>query len=877
MISKLTFRGLRSHPMRFILAAFAVVLGVSFVSGAFVLSDSLRNTFDSLFNETNKGIDAQVRTKIAFGDTAQAQRDPVPASVLDQVKGVDGVDIANGTLFRTAPLLDKSGKAIKTQGAPTAAIDFGGESALSGTKLLEGRAPKGDTEAVIDGATADRHDFKVGDQITAVLDAGKRSFTVVGLIGQGDQRGFAGATIVGFDPTVIGTLLNTGATFDSIDVHAKEGVTQEQMVERIAPTLPDNLEVVTGDKVRKETTDAVGSFISIFGNVLLGFAGVALFVSTFIINNTFRIIVGQRVRELALLRAVGADAKQVRRMVVAEALVIGVVSSLIGLVGGIGVAKGLVALFNAGGAGFPSSSIILASRTIIVALVIGIGVTLVSALAPALRAARIPPVAAMRPEMGFESRSSRRRLIVGGVVTVLAIALLGLGLFARPGGTLGTIGLSAIGAVMLFLGVASLSATFAKPASLGIGAVLGRISPIVSWPFRIIRTVLSWPWRQRTEPRDDSGLPPELGRQNAARAPRRTAATASALMIGLALVSTFSVVASSVKSTFSKQLSKGVQADYLLSDQSFQGFSPELATKVAALPQIDSVTPFRFTQFQVNGDGKAASAVDPATFGRQFNIGLRDGTIEAMADDGVLVQKDPAKDLNLKVGDPLTLTWQNGTTTNAKVAGIYDDAGIVGNWVVSIKTLEKATPTAAPRDTLVSAKLKDGADPDAARAGIEAAASGYPQVRIEDQAEFRQRQIGQINQLLAIINGMLALAILIALLGIANTLALSVFERTRELGLLRAVGMSRRQMKRTIRWEAVIVAVFGALLGIAIGTPLGAALSSALPKTIIDGITVPFGQLVTLLGVALVAGVVAAYFPARRAARMNVLDAIASD
>lgn len=867
MISKLTFRGLRSHPMRFILAAFAVVLGVSFVSGAFVLSDSLRNTFDSLFSETNKGIDAQVRTKIAFGDTAQAQRDPVPASVLDQVKGVDGVDIANGTLFRTAPLLDKNGKAIQTQGAPTAAIDFGGESALTGTKLLEGRAPKGDTEAVIDGATADRHDFVVGDQITAVLDAGKRSFTIVGLIGQGDQRGFAGATIVGFDPAVAGTLLNTGATFDAIDVHAKEGVTQQQMVERIAPTLPDNLEVVTGDTVRKETTDAVGSFISIFGNVLLGFAGVALFVSTFIINNTFRIIVGQRVRELALLRAVGADAKQVRRMVVAEALVIGVVSSLIGLVGGIGVAKGLVALFNAGGAGFPSSSIILASRTIIVALVIGIGVTLVSALAPALRAARIPPVAAMRPEMGFESRSSRRRLVVGGVVTVLAIALLGLGLFARPGGTLGTIGLSAIGAVMLFLGVASLSATFAKPASLGIGAVLRRISPIVSWPFKALR-------------RGDAGgseLPPELGRQNAARAPRRTAATASALMIGLALVSTFSVVASSVKSTFSKQLSKGVQADYLLSDQSFQGFSPELATKVAALPQIDSVTPFRFTQFQVNGDGKAASAVDPATFGRQFNIGLRDGSIEAMADDGVLVQKDPAKDLNLKVGDPLTLTWQNGTTTNAKVAGIFDDAGIVGNWVVSIKTLEKATPTAAPRDTLVSAKLKDGADPVAARTGIEAAASGYPQVRIEDQAEFRQRQIGQINQLLAIINGMLALAILIALLGIANTLALSVFERTRELGLLRAVGMSRRQMKRTIRWEAVIVAVFGALLGIAIGTPLGAALSSALPKTIIDGITVPFGQLVTLLGVALVAGVVAAYFPARRAARMNVLDAIASD
>ena len=850
VITKLTLRGLRSHPLRFFLAAFAVLLGVSFVSGAFVLSDSLRKTFDGVFTQINKGIDVQVRSKVAFGDQAQAIRDPVPAQVLDAVRRIDGVALANGTLFRNAPLLDKAGKAIKTTGAPTAGVDFGGETPLSGTKLLAGRAPKGDGEAVIDGVTADRNHFKVGDQVTAALDQGKRTFTLVGLIGQGDQRGFAGATIVGFDPAVASALLDTGGTYDSIDIAAAKGVSQTELIQRVSAALPGNLEAITGKQVRDEATTAIGKIFTIFGSVLLGFAAVALFVSTFIINNTFRIIVGQRVRELALLRAVGADAKQVRRLVVVEALLVGVLASLLGLLAGVGVAKGLVALFNAGGAGFPDSDTVLKPRTIVIALTVGIGVTLLSSLAPALRAGRIPPVAAMRPELGYEARGSRRRFMVGLVVTVLGGILLGIGLFGRPGGTVGIIGLSAVGAIALFLGVASLSATVASRASLLIGAPFARL-------FRV---------------------PGELARQNAARAPRRTSATASALMIGLALVSSFSVVGASVKASFDKTLSRAVTADYFISDDNFQGFTPDLTAKIAAIPQMEVASALRFGQMQVEGDGKPVAAGDPATLGRLVNIGVKEGKLEDLAKGGLFVQTDPVRDLKLKVGDVVAVTWPNGTTGQLPVVGIFSDASVLNaNWLVSLDTLSKASPLAPPRDMFVAAKLKNTADPATARAAIDAIAVDYPEVRIEDQAEFRKRQLGQINQSLVVVNGMLFLAVVIALLGIANTLALSVFERTRELGLLRAVGMSRLQLRRMVRWEAVIVALFGALLGVVIGTPLGAALSTALPKTFVSGVTVPAGQLLSLLLIALVAGIVAAIFPAWRASRMDVLQAIGSE
>jgi len=849
MIARLTVKNLVAHKFRLMLALFAVLLGTSFVAASFIVSDGLNNTFSNLFTEINKGIDVQVRTKAVFGDQGQAQRDPVPADVLDKVRTIDGVAIANGSLFRSAPLLDKSGKAIKTQGAPTSAIDFGGETPLSGTRLLSGRAPKGDGEAVLDGETASKHNFKVGDQITVILDAGKRPFTIVGLIGQGSQRGFAGATIVGFDPAVAPTLLNTNGTYDTVDIGAVKGVSPATVLERVKAKLSGNLEAVTGDTVRKENTDAVGKITGILGKGLLGFAVVALFVSTFVIANTFRIIIGQRIRELALLRAVGANASQIRRMVIAESLGVGALASVLGIGFGALLAKGIIALFNAIGAGFPDSATIIKPRTIIAALAVGIVVTLLSSIVPAWRASRIPPVAAMRPEVGFGALASGRRVVLGAIVTLVGIALLALGLFVHHDSAAGTLLPSAVGAIALFLGVASLSATVARSTSLALGRPLAALSSTTG----------------------------ELARQNAARAPKRTASTASALMIGIALASTGAVLASSLKATFDKSFRNSVRADYVVSDQSFQGFSPEVATQLRSVPQLDAVSPLRFTQLRVNDSTKTVVGVDPASFDALIDVGVTAGSTKDLS-KGVAIHTDPARDLKLGIGDMVTLTALNGNVQTLPVVAIFKDASALGsNWLVSLATLEATSTTAQPRDQFVAARLKAGADPKAARAEIDKLTTSYPQVRIEDQGQFRKRQLGQVNQLQGVIFGMLGLSMIIALLGIINTLALSVFERTRELGLLRAVGMGRRQLRRLIRWEAIIVAVFGGLLGIVIGTPLGAAISRAMPKSFISTVDIPIGTLVAMLLVALVAGVVAAILPAWRAGRMNVLEAIASE
>lgn len=849
MIAKLTLKNLGAHKARMLLALIAVLLGTSFVSASFIVSDGLNNTFSNLFTEISKGIDTQVRTKAVFGNQSQAQRDPVPTEVLDAVRKVDGVGAANGTLFRNAPLLDKAGKAIKTAGAPTAGIDFGGENVLSGTHLLEGAPPKGDTQAVLDGVTADKHHFKVGDQITALLNAGSKTFTISGIIGQGDQRGFAGATIVGFDPAVAGTLLDTGNTYDSVDIHAAPGVTPAELTARIQAALPENLEAITGDTVRKEASDGVKQFTDILGKGLLGFAVVALFVGSFVIANTFRIIIGQRIRELALLRAVGANARQIRAMVMAEALGVGAIASVLGIGAGALVAKVLVSLFNAAGAGFPDSATIIKPRTIIAAIVVGVGVTFVSSIVPAWRASRIPPVAAMRPESGFASLESKRRVVLGAIVTVAGIALLALGLFVKHRGAAATLVPAGLGAVLLFLGVASLSGTIARQAAL----IIGR-------PFSMI-----------------SATSGELARQNAARSPRRTASTASALMIGVALASTGAVFAQSLKATFDKTFKNAVQADYFVSSTNFQGFSPNVASQFKAVPEVAAVSALRFDQAQVKGDGKQIAAFDPSTIASLINFDVTAGDMSAVG-DGVAVHVDPAKDLGLKLGDTVELLWQNGERTQLPVKAIFKDNSVLNaNWMVSLTTLESRSATVQPVDQFVAAKLKRGSDPAAAKVAIDKIAGTFPQIKVEDQAQFRNSQRAQIDQLQAIVFIMLGLSAVIALLGIVNTLALSVFERTRELGLLRAVGMGRRQLRRIIRWEAVVVAVFGGLLGIAIGTPLGAAISSAMPKSFISTVAVPWGTLVIMLVLAMVAGLVAAVLPAWRAGRMNVLDAIASE
>ena len=506
MIGKITRKSMRARWGRNVFIGLAIMLGVSFVAGSFVLADSLRSTFDNLFSELNENVDLEVRATLTV-DNIQALRDPIPASLADEVAAVDGVDIVEPSLNRFAQLLDKDGDPIETQGAPALGVSWSGPSGISGVALKDGEPPDGPGEVAIDKATASKHDYEVGDDIGIVFDSGTESFTITALVGLGNADGFGGATLAMFDPETARQVLGAGDTYDAIDMKLAAGADPATVKAAIEEILPPRTEVVTGQQVAEEAADDINSFISIFGNGLLAFAFITTFVSAFIINNVFGITISQRLRELALMRAVGASTKQVRRLIVAEALIVSVTATVLGIfVGGLGVAKGIIALFNAAGAGFPDTALQLQLRTIIVSVIVGVGVTLLSVLVPARRAAKIPPVAAMRPEIGFAALGASRRLIAGAVITVLGAVLFLIGLFLNPGGTIGLILLAGGGALAIFLGVASLSATVARPVSRLLGAPIQKAF----------------------------GTPGRLARENASRSPRRTARTASALMIGVA-------------------------------------------------------------------------------------------------------------------------------------------------------------------------------------------------------------------------------------------------------------------------------------------------------------------------------------------------------
>lgn len=847
MLGTITRKSLRARWGRSVFIGLAITLGVAFVSGSFVLADSLKSTFDDLFSRLNEGVDLEVRSSLAF-DEGNGQRDPIPAELLEAVAAVPGVNRVEAVLNRYAQLLDRDGKPVTTQGAPTGGVAWSGEDGLFGVTLKAGRAPNGPTETAIDRATADRVGFEVGDEVTIVFDSGQRTFTIVGLIGLGDADGFGGATIAAFDPETAQDVLSSNGTFDAIDVEVVEGEDPAAVAQRIEQILPPRTEVVTGQQVAEEAADQVNQFVSVFGNGLLIFAFVTAFVAGFIINTVFGITITQRLRELALLRAVGATGGQVQRMIFVEGVALSLTATVIGILGGLAVARALIAVFDAAGAGFPPAELVMQPRTVVVALAVGVGITVVSVVLPARRASRIPPVAAMQPELGFPALSANRRLIGGGITTLVGATLFVVGLAARPGGTVGLIALVGGGALAVFIGIANLSSVLARP----------------------VAQTLGWPIAQVFK------VPGHLARENASRVPRRTARTASALMIGVSLVSAAAVFAMSLRDTFGRILDRAVTADYVVTDESFQGLPPAIAEALAELPELAAVSPVRGIAAQVESDTKSFGAIDPTGFSELADIGLRAGSYAELADGGIFVHRDPASDLDLAVGDDLVVTFQNGVVETLRVAGIYDDASLVGNWLISIDTLEQVS-TVPPRDFFVVAKLADGVDPAEGRAAMAAALEPFPQAELRSNAEFRAEQEGQINQLLAVITALLGMAIVIAVVGIAITLALSVLERTREIGLMRAVGMSRRQLRRMVRWESVIVSVFGAVVGIVVGLLFGVALSLAVPDTVIDGITFPTSIVVIVLVGAVLAGVLAAWWPARRAARMNVLEAIATE
>ena len=848
---RLSFRSILAHKLRFLLTTLAVVTGVAFIVGAFVVTDSLRASVNDLFANINKGVDVSVRasTPIGGGTSVGLSRGRVSGDLVDVVRQVDGVAVAEGTIGGYAQVLDKNGEPLKTTGAPFLGVSWGKDDSLYPVKLEDGHKPVGPNEVAIDRASAQDAGLTVGDHTKVLLlDGTQRDVTVVGIFTFGEANNLLGARLTAFDASVAQEVFGGPGQFDSIDVRAQPGIAPADLANRIQSVLPAGTEAVTASTVRQEGENTVGGFLDVFQNILLGFAAVAVFVAAFYINNTFSIVLlGQRTRELALLRAIGATPGQVTRSVMLEATIIGATGLAFGVAFGLVIAHVLRAILSAGGFDVPSNSLVLLGRTWGAAVLVGIGVTVVAAAVPARRAARIPPIEGLREGYVVHHVSRARRTALATCVIAAGGLLVFLGLFVADGAMpiLLTLGL---GAIMVFLGVAQLSPVVAVP----VTRILGRI---VGAPFR------------------QAG---RLGRANTTRNPYRTAKTAAALMIGLALVTAVFVIGTSIKKTFASSIDKAVKADFIVSTDTNTGYSPQLTAALAALSELESVTGVRFDRLLFNGHERDVVAVDPVPSAAVVDIGVQSGSLADLGPGSIFIQKDPAKDLGLKAGDTVQVQFASGGPQQLRVAGIYSDATWAGNYLIDLATFERYYP-ANQLDMFTFARVAPGVDAANAKAAIEAALAPYPQVKLEDRAEFKASQEAQLNGLLIAVNGLLALALFIALMGIANTLALSVLERTREIGLLRAVGMLRRQVRQMVLTEAITVALFGAVLGVAVGMLFGIATASALPASAVKTIAVPAGTLVGIVVASAIFGTLAGLLPARRAARLDVLKAIASE
>ena len=850
-----SLKGMAGRKLRTVLTALAVVLGVALIAGTYILTDTIDRQFDQIFAQVRQGVDVSVTPKKVFNSDNNATPPAFPESYLSQVQNVPGVQKASGGIFDEGVVLDNKGKKIGgANGAPNF-ISSDAPAPFNPFHYVAGHGPRGPNEISIDKYTADKQHWKIGSIVRVGGQGPATPYTVVGIAKFGNLSGLAGAPIAVMTLQQAQKVTDKVGKFDGIDVKAAPGVKPEALVQRVQQALPGTVTVRTGAEQAAKDASDTKSGLGFIKTILLVFAGVALFVGAFMIFNSFSITIAQRTRELSMLRTVGASRRQVLGSVLGEAVVMGFTASLIGLGLGVALAKGLKALFKAIGADLPGGATVLESRTIIVSLIVGTLVTLVASLSPAVRATRIQPIEGVREGAVLPStRFSRIKTPFGAVTLAIGVGLMCLGLLTGSSGSGVWLPLL-FGTILVFIGAAMFSSRLVKP----IASLVGR-------PIESLR-----------------GVTGQLARENATRNTARTASTAAALMIGLALVSGVTIFASGIKKSVNSAIDNSVKAGLVVENKDGWTSIPAAAGKaVGQVPGVSSSSEIRLSQAKVAGVSGTpdVSGVDPATLPSVYQLDWKKGsnaTLAGLARDGgnnTIVSESWAKSKDKHVGDKVAVTTQSGNHATYTIIGTYkNNVHFLGDLAVSNATL--ARDFKITEDQFVMFGLKPGANADQVKTQAENILSKqFPNAQADTKSGFKKTQTEWINQISAFFYVLLSLAVIVSLFGIVNTLVLAIYERTRELGLLRAVGMSRRQVKRIVRYESVITALIGAILGTVLGVFFAVIVSRPLASEGFE-LSFPVGTLVILLILAGLAGVLAAITPARRASKLNVLEALA--
>ncbi len=847
---RVALAGIVGRKLRTVLTALAIVLGVAMVSGTLVLTDSIQKAFNFINTEVRAGSDVVVSGKAAFNLSNNGQGSFAPTvstALLAQLRGLPDVAQAQGAVSNSSTSLVLNGKTIAFGGAPNLGFSVIGGSPFNPLTLVDGTWPHG-RQVVVDSGTASKKHLHVGDTIGVQTLGPVEQFRISGTVKLGSASSIGGATLAGFDLATAQRLFEKAGRFDEIALAGKPGVTPTRLLSEVKAVLPPQAQARTGAQQAAKDASDTDSFISFLRDFLLAFGGIALFVGSFVIANSLSITIAQRTRELATLRTLGASRRQVLNLIFVEALVMGTLASVTGLFAGLGLAELLFKLFNAVGFTLPNSGIVFGTKTIVIALVAGIVVTVLASLRPAFRATRVEPIAAVREGATLPpSRFARFRSVGSVVLTLLGFASLLVGLFVPHLGTTGVLGYMGLGALSIFIGISLLSVRFIRPLAWALG-----------WPATRI-----------------GGIPGTLARDNARRNPQRTASTAAALMIGLALVTLVAVLAAGITQSFRGAVDKiWRNADYAITAQNnFNPIPTSAAAAAAKSPVTDAVTNVRTGEALAFGSSFFATAVNPPG-ATMFDLDWTHGSNAVLArlgPNGAFTDKGYAKKHGLHVGSPIKLTFASGAVKTFVIKGIF--APPTGGSPFGSVTISQSTwdaENANPQNLYSFVRVKGGASA-AVLATLNDALKAFPNAKVQTRQQFINNQISGLNSILNVLYVLLALSVIVSLFGIVNTLVLTVFERTREIGMLRAIGMTRRQVRRMIRHESVITALIGGVLGIALGIVLGGLLVARVDFIVFS---LPVTSLVIFGVMTVVVGILAAIFPARRAARLNVLQAL---